>query len=71
LQHDHAPEATAEVQLCRHCGSPIISRRKGAIYHSPQCQMAAERKRYQQRNKARLAAYHRDYRKRRRAEASG
>jgi hypothetical protein len=67
LQHDHKQEVR-EVHSCRHCGAPIIGRRKGALYHSPACQIAAEQKRYQQRHKARLAAYHRAYRKRRKAE---
>jgi hypothetical protein len=68
LSHDHTPDPTGEVRRCAHCNAPIIGRRKGAIYHSPACQIAAEQRRYQQRNKERLAAYHRDYRKRRKAE---
>lgn len=68
LQHDHGPEA--EARSCRHCGGPIIGRRPQAQFCSVEHQRAAEHRRYALRHKARLAAYRREYRKRKALEAA-
>lgn len=58
----------AGARYCANCGADLTGRAQTATYCSAKCKEAAKQRRYQQRHKERLAAYKRDYRRRKALE---